>query len=79
MLQGASPLLKIPEAVPTVTRIRPTRLIIPVVVALLSLAGVAEAAPDDPWVAYVANSVVNRAGSPSAVILRADPANGALV
>jgi DNA-binding beta-propeller fold protein YncE len=79
LLQGASPLLKIPDAVPTVTRIRPTRLIIPVVVALLSLAGVAEAAPDDPWVAYVANSVVNRAGSPSAVILRADPATGALV
>jgi DNA-binding beta-propeller fold protein YncE len=79
LLHHAFRLLKILEAVPTVTRIRPTRLIITVAVALLSLGGVAEAAPDDPWVAYVANSVVNRAGRPSAVILRADPATGALV
>jgi DNA-binding beta-propeller fold protein YncE len=50
-----------------------------VVGAFLALAGAAEAAPGDPWVAYVANSVVNREGRPDAVILRADPATGGLV
>lgn len=40
------------------------------------LTGAAQAAPDDPWVAYVANSVVNRDGRPSPVILRVDPVTG---
>ena len=43
---------------------------------LLVLSGAAQAAPDDPWVAYVANSVVNRDGRPSPVILRVDPVTG---
>ena len=59
--------------------IRWTRTITVFLVALLLLTGVAEAAPDDPWVTYVANSVVNRAGQPAPVILRANPASGALV
>jgi sugar lactone lactonase YvrE len=37
------------------------------------------AAPGDPWVAYVANSVVTKQSAPAAVILRADPATGGLV
>ena len=40
--------------------------------------GTADAAPDDPWVAYVANSVVTRDGQSSAAILRVNPATGAL-
>jgi len=46
---------------------------------LLSLLpGAAFAAPGDPWVAYVANSVVTKQSAPAPVILRADPATGAL-
>jgi sugar lactone lactonase YvrE len=41
--------------------------------------GTAFAAPGDPWVAYVANSVVVKQSAPAAVILRADPATGGLV
>jgi sugar lactone lactonase YvrE len=37
------------------------------------------AAPGDPWVAYVANSVVTKQSAPAAVIVRADPATGGLV
>src|SRR4029078_9730798 len=40
--------------------------------------GAAFAAPGDPWVAYVANSVVTKQSAPAPVILRADPAPGAL-
>jgi sugar lactone lactonase YvrE len=36
------------------------------------------AAPADPWVAYVANSVVTKQSAPAPVILRADPATGGL-
>jgi sugar lactone lactonase YvrE len=46
--------------------------------ALLLLPGSALAAPGDPWVAYVANSVVTKQSAPSAVVLRANPASGAL-
>jgi PKD domain-containing protein len=46
--------------------------------ALLLLPGTALAAPGDPWVAYVANSVVAKQSSPAAVVLRANPATGAL-
>ena len=47
--------------------------------AVLSLVpGAAFAAPDDPWVAYVANSVVTKQSAPAPVILRADPATGGL-
>ncbi len=46
--------------------------------ALLLLPGSALAAPGDPWVAYVANSVVTKQSAASAVILRANPATGAL-
>ena len=45
---------------------------------LLLAPGTAVAAPGDPWVAYVANSVVTKQSAPSAVILRANPATGAL-
>jgi DNA-binding beta-propeller fold protein YncE len=45
---------------------------------LLVVPGTAMAAPGDPWVAYVANSVVTKQSAPSAVILRADPATGGL-
>jgi PKD domain-containing protein len=45
---------------------------------LLFVPGTALAAPADPWVAYVANSVVTKQSAPSAVILRANPATGAL-
>jgi hypothetical protein len=45
---------------------------------LLLVPGTAMAAPGDPWVAYVANSVVTKQSAPSAVILRANPATGAL-
>lgn len=47
-------------------------------VALWLPTGTADAAPDDPWVAYVANSVVTRDGQSSAAILRVNPATGAL-
>ena len=47
--------------------------------ALSLFPGTAIAAPGDPWVAYVANSVVNKQSAPAAVILRADPATGGLV
>ena len=46
--------------------------------ALLLLPGTALAAPGDPWVAYVANSVVTKQSAAAPVILRADPATGAL-
>src|SRR5919108_6442429 len=46
---------------------------------LLLCPGAAFAAPGDPWVAYVANSVVTKQSAPAAVILRADPATGALL
>jgi PKD domain len=46
--------------------------------ALLLLPGTALAAPGDPWVAYVANSVVSKHSASSPVILRANPATGAL-
>jgi hypothetical protein len=49
-----------------------------VLVALLVPAGGAAAAADDPWVAYVVNSVVTREGQPSPVVLRSNPATGAL-
>jgi DNA-binding beta-propeller fold protein YncE len=45
---------------------------------LLLLPGTAMAAPGDPWVAYVANSVVVKQSAPAPVILRADPASGGL-
>ena len=44
--------------------------------ALSLLPGTALAAPGDPWVAYVANSVVTKQSAPAPVILRADPATG---
>jgi hypothetical protein len=40
--------------------------------------GAVLAAPGDPWVAYVANSVVTKQSVPAPVILRADPATGGL-
>jgi PKD domain-containing protein len=46
--------------------------------ALLLLPGTALAAPGDPWVAYVANSVVTKQSAAAPVILRADPATGGL-
>jgi hypothetical protein len=46
--------------------------------ALSLLPGTAIAAPGDPWVAYVANSVVTKQSAPAPVILRADPATGGL-
>ncbi len=46
--------------------------------ALLLAPGTALAAPGDPWVAYVANSVVTRQSAPAPVILRANPATGGL-
>jgi hypothetical protein len=49
-----------------------------VLAALLVPAGGAAAAADDPWVAYVVNSVVVRGGQPSAVVLRSNPSTGAL-
>ena len=45
---------------------------------LALLPGTAFAAPGDPWVAYVANSVVTKQSARSAVILRANPASGGL-
>jgi hypothetical protein len=48
------------------------------VAALLLPAGTAKAAADDPWVAYVVNSVVTRGGQPSAVVVRSNPVTGAL-
>jgi sugar lactone lactonase YvrE len=44
----------------------------------LCVPGTAMAGPGDPWLAYVANSVVTKQSAPSAVILRANPATGAL-
>jgi hypothetical protein len=49
-----------------------------VALALSLVSGTALAAPGDPWVAYVANSVVAKQSAPSAVVLRADPATGGL-
>ena len=46
--------------------------------ALLLLPGSALAAPGDPWVAYVANSVVTKQSAASPVVLRANPATGSL-
>ena len=45
---------------------------------LLVCPGAALAAPGDPWVAYVANSVVTKQSAPAPVILRADPTTGGL-
>ena len=45
---------------------------------LALLTGTALAAPGDPWVAYVANSVVSKQSAKSPVVLRANPATGAL-
>jgi hypothetical protein len=53
-------------------------IVILVLAALLVPVGAAAAAADDPWVAYVVNSVVTRGGQPSAVVLRSNPATGAL-
>ena len=47
-------------------------------IALFAFPGAALAAPGDPWVAYVANSVVTKQSAPAPVILRADPATGGL-
>jgi PKD domain len=57
---------------------RQTAIVGTLLVALWLPTGTAEAAPDDPWVAYVANSVVTRDGQSSAAILRVNPATGAL-
>jgi sugar lactone lactonase YvrE len=46
--------------------------------ALSLIPGTALAAPGDPWVAYVANSVVVKQSAPAPVILKADPATGGL-
>jgi sugar lactone lactonase YvrE len=46
--------------------------------ALSLVPGTAFAAPGDPWVAYVANSVVTKQSAPAPVILRADPSTGGL-
>jgi PKD domain len=46
--------------------------------ASLLLPGSALAAPGDPWVAYVANSVVTKQSAASPVVLRANPATGSL-
>jgi hypothetical protein len=46
---------------------------------LLIVPGTAMAAPGDPWLAYVANSVVTKQSAPAPVILRANPATGALI
>jgi hypothetical protein len=46
--------------------------------ALSLVPGTALAGPSDPWVAYVANSVVTKQSAPAAVILRANPATGGL-
>ena len=46
--------------------------------ALSLLPGTALAAPGDPWVAYVANSVVTKQSAAAPVILRADPSTGGL-
>ncbi len=47
-------------------------------VVLFALPSAALAAPGDPWVAYVANSVVTKQSRAAAVVLRADPSTGAL-
>jgi sugar lactone lactonase YvrE len=47
-------------------------------VALWLLTGTAQAAPDDPWVAYAVNSVVTKDGQQSTAVLRVNPATGAL-
>ena len=54
------------------------RLGLLVALALLTLPGTALAAPGDAWVAYVANSVVTKQSAAAPVVLRADPATGAL-
>jgi hypothetical protein len=46
---------------------------------LLIVPGTAMAGPGDPWLAYVANSVVTKQSAPAPVILRANPATGALI
>lgn len=57
---------------------RMTRVPLLILALLLGPAAAAHAAPADPWVAYAANSVVTKQGQPSAVVLRVDPATGAL-
>jgi PKD domain len=47
-------------------------------VALSLATGTADAASDDPWVAYAVNSVVTRGGQQSAAVVRVNPATGAL-
>jgi sugar lactone lactonase YvrE len=54
------------------------RAVLLAAVVLVLVPGAAAAAPGDPWVAYVANSVVTKQSAPSGVILRADPATGGL-
>ncbi len=46
--------------------------------AVLLPAGGAAAAADDPWVAYIVNSVVTRQGQPAPVVVRSNPFTGAL-
>jgi DNA-binding beta-propeller fold protein YncE len=58
---------------------RRSALAVTVFLVALSLpTGTAPAAPDDPWLAYVVNSVVTRDGQQSAALLRVNPATGAL-
>jgi hypothetical protein len=49
-----------------------------ILVALSLPTGTANAAPDDPWVAYAVNSVVTKDGQQSAAVVRVNPATGAL-
>ena len=55
------------------------RAVLLAALVLSLLPGTAFAGPGDPWVAYVANSVVVKQSAPAPVILRADPATGGLV
>jgi DNA-binding beta-propeller fold protein YncE len=57
---------------------RRTRILLGLVMALLASAAPAKAAPDDPYLVYVANRQVVKAGSQWPVILRADATTGAL-
>jgi hypothetical protein len=54
------------------------RAVLTAALALSLLPSAASAAPGDPWVAYVANSVVTKQSAAAPVILRADPATGGL-
>jgi sugar lactone lactonase YvrE len=57
---------------------RRTRILFGLVMALLASAAPAKAAPDDPYLVYVANRQVVKAGSQWPVILRGDATTGAL-